>query len=179
MTKTLGKPKDVAYSTCDCPCGSNGDCTSRVCMGGFCLAPKIATAKACVDYEDADCLNGHCARSSYPSGPAVCCATNQYVLSRTMNATYCTLTLANDEFCDANSMCLSGVCSDGLCLSSKLGGGEACPDVKNADCLNGKCARESFPAGNAVCCPTNSTVYSKLLNDTLCTATQADGDSCD
>jgi hypothetical protein len=179
MTKSLGKPKDLAYGTCDCPCSANGDCTSRVCSGGFCLPTKIATGKPCVDYEDADCLNGHCAQSVYPTGATVCCASNQYVKSLTMNATYCTLIQPNDEPCDANSMCLSGVCSDGLCLASKLGVSEACPDFENADCLNGKCARESYPSGNPVCCSSNSSVYSTLLNDTFCTATQADTDPCD
>jgi hypothetical protein len=58
-------------------------------------------------------------------------------------------------FRDDVGMLCEGVCSNGICLGQQLGPGELCPEGDDNDCANGACARELYPLGRYVCCPSN------------------------
>jgi hypothetical protein len=154
-------------------------CLSGVCSDGLCLGSKIEVGLACPDFENADCANSNCARESYPSGNAICCLSNSSVLSTTLNQTFCTATQADGDQCDKNAMCVSGVCSAGVCLSGKIAAGGDCPDFENDDCLNGHCAKSSYPSGSPICCVSNDSVLSLVENSYYCTLTMIAGQPCD
>jgi hypothetical protein len=76
----------------------------------------------------------------------------------------CPLFTCSQGQCDNRTCALSpnytclGVCSEGVCLSQKLGVGQPCPDADDDDCSNWACARGSFPMGPYVCCPSGGQV---------------------
>jgi hypothetical protein len=184
MATKLGKPTTLAYKTCRCTCLDNVECPSTVCSGGLCLAQKLAAGQRCYDDDDDDCLNGHCARSSYPFGVTICCPSGGYVYSPYGGDYYCD-GQGTGATCDSytNDICASGVCSGGKCLASRIGPGGACPDYDDdQDCANDRCALNSYPLGDPVCCPSGeyAIIYDFQSNEYVyyCTAIQGVGLPC-
>jgi hypothetical protein len=177
----LGTPAKLAYTTCRCTCSANAECPSAVCSGGTCVDQKLASGQQCYDYDDADCVTGSCARSTYPSGPAVCCPSGGSEFASSNSDKYCD-GQPTGALCDSftNDMCASGVCSGGHCVANKIGDGLACPDYyDDGDCANNRCARGSYPMGDPVCCPSGDYAYSNAEDEAYCTATQGVGDPCE
>lgn len=181
MATKLGTPVSLAYKTCRCSCRTNAECPSLVCSRGVCLAQKLAAGQRCYDDDDDDCLNEHCARSSYPSGQTICCLSGAYVYSSIAGDYYCQQIQANGASCDSlsNEMCKSGVCSEGECLTRRFEPGEPCPDYyDDDDCSNNRCALDTYPSGDPVCCLSGDYVYSFDQRWFYCTG-MATGDDCE
>lgn len=179
----------------DAPCGSNGMCTTGVCSQGVCFAHPIDVGEPCPDSESNDCVNQACGRESYPSGRHVCCPSNETVRTGYWNGTnsyiytdyFCASIQVVGAPCEQDGMCSSGICTGGMCLAGPPQTGEAC-DYRNGnttenDCLNGVCARSSYPSGDYICCPSNTSKQSIVLFDSFrdeyCTQTQDVGSPCD
>jgi hypothetical protein len=176
--------EDEAYCTAiqgvgdPCEPLTNAMCTSGVCSEGLCVAHKFAAGDPCPDHDDNDCTTGFCAGGAYPGGNPVCCFSGS-VYSPNQDAYYCTGIQGSGDECDANAMCVSGICSEGLCIDQKIANGEACPDYDNNDCLNAHCARSAYPSGGPVCCPSDKAVFSPTTEYYYCTGIQGLGADCD
>jgi hypothetical protein len=181
MAAKLGKPASLAYKTCRCSCLDNVECPSSVCSRGICLEQKLAAGQKCYDFDNDDCLNGSCARGSYPSGESICCLSGKYTYSGDQAAYYCTGIQEVRSACDslANEMCKSGVCSEGVCLEKQLEPTVACPDFEDGDCSTGACARSSYPLGGPICCLGGTYTYSYAQSTFYCNGIQDVGSPCD
>jgi hypothetical protein len=80
-------------------------------------------------------------------------------------------------------MCTSGICSRGVCVAAKLDAGEACVRTEFNNCNSSRCARDSYPSGDLVCCESDESVYSLVWYDTwgieYCAGTLDAGSPCD
>jgi hypothetical protein len=163
-------------------CDSNDLCASGVCSAGKCLAKKLEPGEPCPDpYDHADCANGSCARGSYPMGDPVCCPSGNYTFLGAEHEFYCTAILETGDRCDSytNDMCISGVCSEGVCLYEKKFNGGLCLDLDDNDCLSGFCALGAYPDGFPVCCSEYGYVYSPSQDAKYCTGILENGAECD
>ena len=94
-------------------------CASGVCTEGICRDALVTAGEVCG--EDMDCATGACAFTSFPgsqSDIATCCASGEKVNhygGYGKNFNYCTSLPAGTTCGNLNEMCVSGVCTEGIC----------------------------------------------------------------
>ena len=114
--------------TCECPargcdvgsyCSSNNLCASDVCVGGKCLAEKLADGEPCPEGDSFDCENGRCGMATYDKAAELVCCPSGYSIYGTLGGSiysFCTGQAVGSN-CFDNSLCASGVCSNGKCAA--------------------------------------------------------------
>ncbi|CAB9514358.1 expressed unknown protein [Seminavis robusta] len=178
-------------------CGSNGMCSSGVCIQNICSAGQQSTGEDCDD--DADCTGGVCAllfttqnlaiqrreccasstsparynfdnycKNTVITPPDECCP-NSIVATRYDFDNYCS-GLPIGTACGSNGMCASGVCVGNVCREGQQAAGEACND--DADCVGGVCAilysnLSTVGTPPDECCP-NSIAATRFDFDNYC-----------
>jgi hypothetical protein len=146
-------------------CGFDSMCASGKCSGGVCVGKQLGSGMLCGS--DAECESGSCALGAYkyPYEDYICCDGTSTLID---GLSFCTNQEAGSS-CTLNECCLSGVCSDSICLTGPISTGELCPDGDDRDCENNACGRLNYPFGIYICCINNRNVYDDIYQEYYCT----------
>jgi hypothetical protein len=141
-------------------CVGNPMCTSEVCIFQECFDEPLSDGSECEEH--ADCANGVCALYQ---GTNICCPTGEMVFHSGVVGWVCSNRPDGDvcENINANSLCHSGICIEGICQEAQQDLGLVCDN--HADCQNHACALEVVPDSSdttlpqTVCCPTGEYAF--------------------
>jgi hypothetical protein len=164
--KTFGHEGDSfckATQPVEAACRADAMCESDICIFNTCRETLLNDGMACE--ESNDCNGGVCATYHDATGKRECCPTGQSIFLS--DGPKCSNRTAGDA-CEnnANSLCQSKICVQGVCQDSPQNDGAVCDN--HFDCVNWSCALESAAVtAPFICCPTGAYVFVPQSEDVI------------
>jgi len=159
------------------PCQTGGECASGICRGGRCSEAcpdnECDDDRVCVRWTTVNLCERRCARSADCGDSAICLLRGNQRLCTTRGST------ADDEACEVDVDCHSGLCANGTCARSCRDDPTGCPPgwACVVD-LTGALCRPAGPAPLGGRCGEHSTCATGVCGAGICTRDCADGGLC-